>query len=112
MEAGCERASLARGNARSAFVERGLAMQSTKLPVLALLLGLGDLFVARVAGNVVDDHALGSIEYAVEHLGTRLIVVLGHERCGAVQAALQGGKLPGHVGFLVKAIRPAVERGA
>ena len=49
--------------------------------------GLGDLFVVRVAGNVVDDHALGSIEYSVDHLGVRLIVVLGHQSCGAVQAA-------------------------
>jgi len=48
---------------------------------------IGDLFVIRTAGNLVDDHALGSIEYAVEHLGARLIVVLGHERCGAVTAA-------------------------
>src|SRR6266516_3202205 len=49
--------------------------------------GLGDLFVLRVAGNVIDDHSLGSIEYAVDHLAVRLIVVLGHERCGAVKAA-------------------------
>ena len=49
--------------------------------------GLGDLFVVREAGNVVDDHTLGSIEYAVEHLHSPLIVVLGHERCGAVAAA-------------------------
>src|SRR5207253_8806048 len=49
--------------------------------------GLGDLFVVRVAGNVIDDHSLGSIEYAVDHLGVRLIVVLGHQSCGAVKAA-------------------------
>ncbi|PYJ75113.1 MAG: carbonic anhydrase [Verrucomicrobia bacterium] len=49
--------------------------------------GLGDLFVLRVAGNVIDDHSLGSIEYAVDHLAVRLIVVLGHQRCGAVKAA-------------------------
>src|SRR5947208_9005654 len=49
--------------------------------------GLGDLFVVRVAGNVIDDHGLGSIEYAVDHLGARLIVVLGHQSCGAVKAA-------------------------
>ena len=70
---------------------------------------LGDLFVVRTAGNLVDDHALGSIEYAVGHLGTRLIVVLGHERCGAVKAALEGGPAPGHVNFLVRDIRPAVK---
>ncbi len=50
--------------------------------------GLGDLFVLRVAGNVADPHILASIEYAVEHLGSSLVVVLGHEKCGAVKAAL------------------------
>ena len=69
---------------------------------------IGDLFVVRTAGNLVDDFALGSIEYAVEHLGSRLIVVLGHERCGAVQAALAGGSAPGHIEALVQAIQPAV----
>jgi carbonic anhydrase len=70
--------------------------------------GLGDLFVVRVAGNVVDDHALGSIEYAVEHLHVPLIVVLGHDKCGAVQAAVSGGEAEGHVQSLVDAIAPAV----
>jgi len=64
--------------------------------------------VIRTAGNLVDDHALGSIEYAVGHLGTRLIVVLGHERCGAVTAALAGPTAPGHVQSLVRDIQPAV----
>lgn len=74
--------------------------------------GIGDLFVVRTAGNVVDDVALGSIEYAVEHLGPSLIVVLGHERCGAVTAAIGGGEAPGHVAKIVEAIRPAVESTA
>jgi carbonic anhydrase len=69
---------------------------------------IGDLFVIRTAGNLVDDYALGSIEYAVEHLGARLVVVLGHERCGAVKAAVASGSAPGHVGSIVKEIRPAV----
>jgi carbonic anhydrase len=69
---------------------------------------IGDLFVVRTAGNLVDDHALGSIEYAVEHLGARLIVVLGHERCGAVTAALASASAPGHVESLVRDIQPAV----
>ncbi|MCX6169489.1 MAG: carbonic anhydrase [Ignavibacteriales bacterium] len=72
--------------------------------------GLGDLFVIRTAGNLVDDIGLGSIEYAVEHLGIHLIVVLGHERCGAVEAAVKGGEAPGHIESLVKAIHPAVEK--
>lgn len=74
--------------------------------------GLGDLFVVRSAGNVVDDVALGSIEYAAEHLGASLIVVLGHENCGAVKATLDGGKLPGHLPAIAKAIRPAVKASA
>jgi carbonic anhydrase len=72
--------------------------------------GIGDLFVVRTAGHVADDDAVGSIEYAVEHLGVRLIMVLGHERCGAVTAAVKGGEVPGHIGHLVEAIKPAVEK--
>jgi carbonic anhydrase len=78
--------------------------------------GLGDLFVVRVAGNVIDDHGLGSIEYSVDHFGVRLIVVLGHQSCGAVQAARETiaakSKAPGHIQSLVTAIQPAVEATA
>jgi len=72
--------------------------------------GLGDLFVIRLAGNIMDDAALGSIEYAVEHLGVNLVMILGHERCGAVEATIKGGEAPGHIGSLVKAIQPAVDK--
>jgi carbonic anhydrase len=72
--------------------------------------GLGDLFVIRLAGNIVDDAALGSIEYAVAQLGVRVIVVLGHQKCGAVEAAVGGGKVPGHIRSVVDAIQPAVEK--
>lgn len=81
---------------------------SRTAPEILFEANLGDLFVVRTAGNLVDDHALGSIEYAVEHLGARLIVVLGHERCGAVTAAIGSATAPGHVGSLVKDIQPAV----
>jgi carbonic anhydrase len=78
--------------------------------------GLGDLFVVRVAGNVINDEGLGSIEYTVDHLGTRLILVLGHQSCGAVKAARETiaakGKAPGHIQSLVTAIKPAVEATA
>lgn len=70
--------------------------------------GLGDLFVVRVAGNTINAHVIGSLEYAVEHLGSAVVVVLGHERCGAVNAAVDGGKYLGKVDQLVAAIRPAV----
>ena len=85
-------------------------------PELVFDEGLGDLFVIRVAGNVIDDHALGSIEYAVDHLAVRLVVVLGHQRCGAVKAAKETiaakGQAPGHIQSLVTAIQPAVEATA
>jgi len=71
--------------------------------------GLGDLFVIRVAGNIVDDVALGSIEYAVDHLGTKLVVVLGHSKCGAVTATVQGGAPHGHVGSIMESIKPAIQ---
>ena len=72
--------------------------------------GLGDLFVIRLAGNILDDAALASLEYAVDHLGVKYIMVLGHERCGAVEAAIQGGETHGHIGSLIKAIQPAVDK--
>jgi carbonic anhydrase len=78
--------------------------------------GLGDLFICRVAGNVINDENLGSIEYSVDHLGVHLIVVLGHQSCGAVDAARETiaakGKAPGHIQSLVTAIKPAVEATA
>lgn len=79
--------------------------------------GIGDLFIIRTAGHVVDRAALGSVEYAVEHLGVPLVVVLGHTRCGAVTAAVQhtpAGKdsHQGHIGHLIEAILPAVQQTA
>lgn len=79
-------------------------------PELLFDQGFGDLFVIRTAGHVVDSVALGSIEYAVDHLGTKLIVVLGHERCGAVSAAVAGGEAPANIKSVVEAIKPAVEK--
>ena len=78
--------------------------------------GLGDLFVARVAGNVVDDEILASIEYSVIHLGSTFVMVLGHDRCGAVKATIDA--LDGHpsdddkdtkIGSLAALIAPAVK---
>jgi carbonic anhydrase len=81
-------------------------------PELVFDQGLGDLFVIRDAGNVVDDEVLGSIEYAVEHLKTPLIVVLGHDKCGAVTAAVEKAEAPGHIRTVVEYIRPSVEESA
>jgi carbonic anhydrase len=69
----------------------------------------GDLFVIRVAGNVMDKAGLGSIEYAAEHLHSPLIFVLGHEKCGAVTAATTTDAVEGNVQFLVNEIKPAVQ---
>lgn len=71
--------------------------------------GLGDLFVVRTAGNVVDDLVLGSLEYAVEHLKVPLIVVMGHEKCGAVSAATHSEKAQGHISRIIEKIAPVVE---
>ena len=70
--------------------------------------GLGDLFVVRLAGNVVSPTATGSLEFATSVLGSQLIIVLGHERCGAVQAALKSDLLPGRIGTFVEDIKPAL----
>lgn len=72
--------------------------------------GLGDLFVVRLAGNVISPTAVGSLEFATAVLGSQLIVVLGHERCGAVAAAVKGDPLPGRIGTFVEDIKPAVAR--
>jgi carbonic anhydrase len=81
-------------------------------PELVFDQGLGRLFTIRVAGNIADDANLGSIEYAVESLGVQLVMVLGHERCGAVTAALgalkNGVHLPGHLEALTNAVTPAI----
>lgn len=71
---------------------------------------LGEVFVVRVAGNVADPLVLGSVEYAAEHLGSPLIMVLGHERCGAVTATVAGGKPEGNIGAIVKEIAPAAKK--
>ncbi|MEW6117612.1 MAG: carbonic anhydrase [Nitrospirota bacterium] len=73
--------------------------------------GLGSIFVVRVAGNVLDPVALGSIEYAAEHLHSPLLVILGHEKCGAVAATLDAkGKPEGNIGAIVQKIMPAVKK--
>jgi carbonic anhydrase len=82
-------------------------------PEYAFDSGRGDLFVCRVAGNFANDESIASMEYAVAMLGVPLILVLGHESCGAVDAAIKSIKdnstLPGHMPSLVTAIAPAVK---
>ncbi|MFB2835772.1 carbonic anhydrase [Floridanema evergladense] len=69
--------------------------------------GLGDLFVVRIAGNVATESGIGSLEFSTAVLGTQLIMVIGHERCGAVAAAVKGDPLPGRIGIFVEEIKPA-----
>lgn len=70
--------------------------------------GIGDLFVVREAGNIIDDAVIASMEYAAVHLGVSLIFILGHERCGAIEAAVHN-QYEGHIGTLVDAISPAID---
>jgi carbonic anhydrase len=100
-------ANLARGQHPFAIVV--CCSDSRVGPETVLDQGLGDIFVLRSAGHVVDQVGLGTIEYAVEHLGPSLILVLGHQRCGAVEAAVSGKEVPGRVRDVVDAIRPAVQ---
>lgn len=79
---------------------------SRAIPESIFSAGIGDLFVIRVAGNVVGENQLGSIEYAVEHLGCRLVVVLGHTGCGAVAAAHE--ECGGHIKSITEEIKRAV----
>lgn len=80
---------------------------SRVIPESIFTAGIGELFVIRVAGNVIDQHQLGSIAYAVEHLGTPLVVVLGHDHCGAVGAAIQG-KADGFIKTITDEIKKAI----
>ena len=105
------RAELA-GGQRPFAVVLGCA-DSRVPPELVFDQGLGDLFVIRVAGEVAPAEVIGSIEYALEHLGCRTVIVLGHERCGAVEAALKvppGAVPPGNTGEMLKAVLAGIEK--
>ena len=82
---------------------------SRVVPEFSFDTGLGELFVIRVAGNVANTSTIASIEYAVAHLGVNLIVVLGHQSCGAVTAALAGGDNGYNLNHLVAHIVPAID---
>jgi len=78
--------------------------------------GLGDLFVIRVAGNIVASSQVGSVEFAVSQFGTRLVVVMGHTRCGAIDATLRAidgaEREPGHIASITERIMPAIRVAA
>jgi carbonic anhydrase len=100
------RAELVSG--QSPFVTVVTCSDSRVPPELIFDQGLGDIFVIRVAGNVMDPVVLGSVEYGVEHLHTPLLVILGHSSCGAVTAATEGGA-EGNIESIMTEIEPAVE---
>lgn len=85
---------------------------SRVVPELAFDAGLGELFTVRVAGNVANSSSIGSIEYAVAHCGTKVIVVMGHESCGAVTAAVAGGDNGYNINHLLSHITPAIAASA
>lgn len=82
---------------------------SRVVPEIIFDAGIGDLFTIVIAGNVVDDYGLGSIEYAIDHLNTKLVVVLGHRNCGAITAVYTKAEAPGHICSLVPRLNKAVE---
>ena len=110
LELGKRREEVAKGQAPWATI---LTCADSRVPPELLFggLNLGELFVCRNAGNMADTATMGTIEYGAEHLGSPLIVVMGHERCGAVAAACEvaekGTDLPGSIGPMVDAILPA-----
>jgi carbonic anhydrase len=84
---------------------------SRVVPEFIFDVNVGDIFVIMNAGHCVDTLALGSIEYGIAHLQTPLLIILGHEKCGAVTAACQGGPCPPNIAAILEKIRPAVEKG-
>lgn len=88
-----------------------LGCSDSRVPIEVIFdQGLGDLFVIRVAGNIVTPTELASVEYGVSVLKTRILFVLGHQSCGAVSATLKGGNLLGQMNMLIDSIQPAVDR--
>jgi len=108
---GAERTTLAGG--QNPFAGILTCADSRVAPEYVFDQGLGDLFVVRVAGNFAEEDGIASFEYAVKFLGTPLLAVLGHEKCGAVASAIKvvkdGAELPGHLPHLVEHIFPAVK---
>jgi carbonic anhydrase len=104
-----DRQQIARTVTRQTPFAAVLSCSDSRVPVEHLLdVGIGDLFVIRVAGNVCSDDECGSLEYAVDHLNTPLVMVLGHTRCGAVTAVVEHAELEGRIPRLTEHIDPAL----
>ena len=107
---GPRRQELREGQTPSAVV---ISCSDSRVPVEIIFdVGLGDLFVVRTAGEILDQAVFGSIEYAIESLGVPLVIVMGHESCGAVAAtaaALDGGEIPGgYQRVLIEKVAPSI----
>jgi carbonic anhydrase len=88
-----------------------LACSDSRVPVEEIFdRGIGDIFTVRDAGNIATKTDIGSIEYAVDHLGTPLVVVMGHSQCGAVTATVKGGEAPPNIKAIMEFIAPALAR--
>lgn len=94
-------------NGQSPYATVITCSDSRVIPEAVFSAGIGELFTIRVAGNVMDHHQLGSVEYAADHLGTKLVVVLGHTNCGAVGAAVHHDP-SGFVKYITDEIRRAI----
>ena len=94
-------------NGQSPYAVVVACSDSRVIPEGIFSAGIGELFVIRVAGNVIDRHQLGSIEYAAGHLGTKLVVILGHDHCGAVHSAIHD-EPDGYVKTITDEIRAAI----
>ncbi|MFH1393666.1 MAG: carbonic anhydrase [Candidatus Micrarchaeota archaeon] len=97
-------------NVQKPFVTILTCSDSRVVPELIFDANVGEIFVIRNAGNVVDEVVLGSIEYGTEHLHTPLLVVMGHEKCGAVTAACQGGQCPPNIQSIMDKIESSKEK--
>ncbi len=95
-------------NGQNPFVTIVSCSDSRVVPEFIFDADIGELFIIRIAGNVVDNCALGSVEYGVEHLHTPLLVILGHEKCGAVTAACKGVCENNCIADVLKKIEPAI----
>lgn len=95
-------------NGQKPFVTIVSCSDSRIVPEFIFDSDIGELFIIRLAGNVVDSCALGSVEYGTEHLHTPLLVILGHEKCGAVTAACSGFCEKNNISEIVKRIEPAI----
>lgn len=87
-----------------------LSCADSRVPVEIIFdRGLGDVFVVRDAGNIATPEEIGSLEFGTLVLGSKVLMVLGHESCGAVKATIDGKAVPGQIGSIIEAIKPAVE---